>query len=202
MAAILTAAVLVVGAAPASAHDSLQSSDPAAGENLDAPPERVVLRFGSDPLEMGATVIVADAAGDDRVSAAPTVDGKEVSAPLGDGMGDGYYQIRWRIVSADGAIVSGTVDFSVGDVTGAEPVRLPSSSTPSTPSQASGDFAGLSTGASTTTTTDGVEDTSGRSPLLVGAFGAVAALALALGYQRFAGGRSTPTQPTPTQEQP
>ena len=114
-------------ATPAGAHDELATSVPADDEHLDTAPPRVVLRFGGSPMEMGSTILVTDADGNDWVDAPPVVAGSDVSAELRAGMPDGYYQARWQVVSEDGAVISGVVDFSVGDTTGAAEIALPRS---------------------------------------------------------------------------
>jgi methionine-rich copper-binding protein CopC len=106
---------LFATAVPASAHDKLISSDPASDQNLAEAPAEVSLTFSADVLDMGAAVVVSDAAGTEWVSAAPAVDGPTVTAVLDPGMPDAGYEIRWRVVSSDGHPISGVVPFTVGD---------------------------------------------------------------------------------------
>jgi methionine-rich copper-binding protein CopC len=106
---------LFATAVPASAHDKLISSDPASGQKLAETPAEVSLTFSADVLDMGAAVVVADAAGTEWVSAAPTVDGPTVTAVLDPGMPDAGYELRWRVVSSDGHPITGVVPFTVGD---------------------------------------------------------------------------------------
>ena len=106
---------LCATAVPASAHDKLISSDPASDQRLAEAPAGVSLTFSADVLDMGAAVVVSDAAGTEWVSAAPTVDGPTVTAVLDPGMPDAGYEIRWRVVSSDGHPITGVVPFTVGD---------------------------------------------------------------------------------------
>lgn len=106
---------LCATAVPASAHDKLISSDPASDQRLIEAPAEVSLTFSADVLDMGAAVVVSDAAGTEWVSAAPTVDGPTVTAVLDAGMPDAGYEIRWRVVSSDGHPITGVVPFTVGD---------------------------------------------------------------------------------------
>jgi methionine-rich copper-binding protein CopC len=124
--ALAGVAVLVIGA-PVSAHDELGGSTPAKDEQVDRMPTEVELRFGGTPLEIGATVIVADADGEDWADGAPEVRDGVVTAAVRDGAPDGFYQVRWRIVSGDGAVVSGHFGFGVGDTSDAEPIPPPRS---------------------------------------------------------------------------
>jgi methionine-rich copper-binding protein CopC len=106
---------LFATAVPASAHDKLISSDPASDQKLAEAPPEVSLTFSADVLDMGAAVVVSDAAGTEWVSGVPTVDGATVTAALDPGMPDAGYEIRWRVVSSDGHPISGVVPFTVGD---------------------------------------------------------------------------------------
>ena len=62
LAAVVVAVFVLVGADPAAAHDTLRSSNPGDEEHLATAPDQVVLRFGGHPLEMGATIVVAEGA--------------------------------------------------------------------------------------------------------------------------------------------
>jgi methionine-rich copper-binding protein CopC len=132
----------VVIAAPAGAHDELVSSTPAAGDELATMPDTVELAFNGRPLEIGATVIVADAEGQDWAEGTPQVTDSLVSATLRPGAPDGFYQVRWRIVSEDGAVVSGYFGFAVGDTTDATPIPVPRSNDAAAQRPPSGDAAG------------------------------------------------------------
>lgn len=202
--AVALVATLVLAGSPADAHDELGSSTPAADAEVDTAPTEVSLRFGGTPLEIGATVIVADAAGDDWASAPPTVEGEVVRSPLRDGMPDGYYQVRWRIVSGDGAVVSGHFEFAVGDTTGKERVELPEPKVDVAAAPGgddAGDFQLATSGPATATSGDSSGDRGRGRTVLVGALGAVAALAVAATYARLARPRHRPnTDPVPMEE--
>lgn len=107
--------LVLVPAGSASAHEDLLRSTPAAGEQLDVAPTEVELEFTDEVLTVGAIVIVADANGDDWVAAEPILERSIVRVPLLDGMPDAGYEIRWRVVSADGHPISGLIPFTVGD---------------------------------------------------------------------------------------
>ncbi|PFG18832.1 copper resistance CopC family protein [Serinibacter salmoneus] len=127
---VLAAASLVL--APAGlAHDQLIASTPAAGEALPTPPAEVVLTMSGDALDIGTTVMVTDLDGADHAGAI-TIAGPDVRVEVAD-LEDGFYDVRWRIVSSDGHPVSGVVPFSVGDV-GDRPTAQPDTG----PAEASG----------------------------------------------------------------
>ncbi|MFJ6531296.1 copper resistance protein CopC [Microbacterium sp. NPDC091662] len=126
--ALATVATLAI-ATPASAHDQLISSTPAADEQLAAAPESITMTFSGELLVLdesltGAVVLVVDASGKDWVSGDVTVAGRTVTAPLEPGMPTAGYQVRWQVVSEDGHPIAGVVPFTVGD---AEPMAAPSS---------------------------------------------------------------------------
>lgn len=112
---IVGAAAALATAAPAAAHDELLASTPASGERLAAAPSEAALRFSADVLTIGAAVIVADGAGRDWTTGEPVVEAGTVTVALQPGMPVGGYELRWRVVSADGHPISGVVPFAVGD---------------------------------------------------------------------------------------
>lgn len=116
LAATAAAVLLVLAiAAPASAHDELVSSDPASGQRMPEAPASVSLSFSADVLTIGAAIIVVDQSGTDWAIGEPSIDAGTVTVALAPGMPDAGYEVRWRVVSADGHPVSGLVPFTVGD---------------------------------------------------------------------------------------
>ncbi|MFS0867730.1 copper resistance protein CopC [Microbacterium sp. 179-B 1A2 NHS] len=116
LAALGLAALLLLPAAPAAAHDELVSSDPADEAVLGETPEQITLTFSNTPLtEPGSTEIaVFD---QDCVSIAegdPVVDGVQVTQAI-TGPVEGAVYVAWRVVSSDGHPISDELEFSVGD---------------------------------------------------------------------------------------
>jgi methionine-rich copper-binding protein CopC len=107
--------VLAAGTAvaPASAHDELVSSTPAAGDALDSAPTELTLNYSDNILEVGIEVNVTDAAGTEYVAGEPVVDGATVTVALDADMPGGSYQADWRVVSSDGHPISGSIPFTV-----------------------------------------------------------------------------------------
>ncbi|HYH28816.1 MAG TPA: copper resistance CopC family protein [Pseudonocardia sp.] len=104
---------LLLGAAPAFAHTRLQSSDPADGANLDTPPEQVSLTFNETMTPGFSTLTVVGPDGNHYEDGEVTADGGTVSIavlPLGPA---GEYEIGYRVVSADGHPVTGSVAFTL-----------------------------------------------------------------------------------------
>jgi len=120
---VLGIAAVLATNLPASAHDELVASSPEPDARLSAAPDEVVLTFSDEPLALdgaGVAVVVTDIDGADWLAGAPTVSERTVSAPIKDGMPSAGYEIRWRVVSADGHPISGVIPFTVGD---AAPLR-------------------------------------------------------------------------------
>lgn len=110
----LGAASVLFVAAPASAHDELVSTDPAAETTVDALPPELTLTFSGGLLdEPGATQVeVTDAAGTVLSPDDPTVAQTVVTQPL-EGEASGVVTVRWRVVSSDGHPISGEYAFTV-----------------------------------------------------------------------------------------
>ncbi|WP_410586970.1 copper resistance protein CopC [Amycolatopsis sp. lyj-23] len=114
IAAALAAAAgtVLLGAPPAAAHSVLVSSSPAAGASVAAGPAEAVLEF-NEPVENRFTelsVLGPDGASHWEAGPVSVVDAR-VSAPLRPLGPAGTYAIRYRVTSADGHPVSGTVVF-------------------------------------------------------------------------------------------
>ncbi|SDM13505.1 copper resistance CopC family protein [Microbacterium azadirachtae] len=112
-AAVGVGTVLAVsGAAAASAHDTLDGTDPAQGSTVTSL-SAVSLTFSADPLGTdGATVI--QLIGPDKKyyeTACPDLNGPVVSSPVALGPA-GTYEVLWRVVSSDGHPISGSYTFT------------------------------------------------------------------------------------------
>jgi methionine-rich copper-binding protein CopC len=112
--AALAALALLVPALPASAHDQLVSSDPAADAVLDALPAEITLTYSAELLGDGGSnvVEVTDAAGTVLNDGAAVVDGTNVTQAL-TGEASGAVTVLWRVVSSDGHPISGEFAFTV-----------------------------------------------------------------------------------------
>ncbi|TAJ47847.1 MAG: copper resistance protein CopC [Herbiconiux sp.] len=117
--AISAATVLLltvgIGAGTATAHDQLLSSTPAEGQVLAEAPAEISMQFSDDVLDIGGVVVVADAAGTNWADGALSLNGGTVTQPVIPGAPDGAYQIRWRVVSADGHPISDVINFTIGE---------------------------------------------------------------------------------------
>lgn len=114
MLALAAGLTVVLPALPAAAHAVLVSSTPADGTRLNAAPNAVQLVFDENvqlPAN-SATVLAVDGR---RVDAGDAqADGGTIRIPLRVDLPRGTYTASWRVVSADGHVVTGAISFGVG----------------------------------------------------------------------------------------
>lgn len=129
--AVVTAALSVAATAPpAVAHAELSSSSPAGGATVQELPRKVTLTF-TESVRTPAFVAVTGPAGDDLATGDAAVRDAKVTQPVGKSAEAGRYAVSYRITSADGHPISGTVQFTVqGGATG----ETPAETTPETAS--------------------------------------------------------------------
>jgi len=96
----------------ASAHDTLTSSSPAAGESLEQAPRTLELTYSDEVLNLSPVVRLSNSVGEEIFTETPTVTGNTASIDLPPLPADDY-QVLWRVVSSDGHPIEGTVDFTV-----------------------------------------------------------------------------------------
>jgi len=117
---LLSAVVaLAVAIAPAHAHSDLRSSDPADGAVLTGPPAQVSFTFNEDLLDQGNAITVTELATDTRLAVGPVqVDASTVSVAWPEASPAGDYRAAYRVVSADGHPIDGTITFTVSEPAG------------------------------------------------------------------------------------
>ena len=138
LAATLLAALLVLfSPLPASAHDALVSSSPAADSQVETLPAELTLTFSAKLIDGdGATEVVVTGPDGETVTDGPaTVDGAIVTQPLLASAPAGEYHVIWKVVSSDGHPTSDEYYFTVttGSETtpSAQPSVAPTSADPS-----------------------------------------------------------------------
>lgn len=110
-AGLLGLVALVLGAGPVSAHASLSGSDPEDGATLATAPSAVELTF-SENVGNGQLVATApDGTSVDVTGVAAS--GNRLTGTVADAGQKGRYTLAYRVVSADGHPISGTIDYSV-----------------------------------------------------------------------------------------
>lgn len=108
--AALAALTLATPAAPAAAHTALSGSTPADGAEVDTVDE-VVLTF-NEQLRSGQ-LVVQDEAEKNVHKGKVTVSGTEVKRKVRAELPAGKYTVGYRVISADGHPVTGSLTFTV-----------------------------------------------------------------------------------------
>ncbi|WP_455836944.1 copper resistance CopC family protein [Pseudarthrobacter siccitolerans] len=172
--AIAAAAILpALAAAPAQAHDALQSTAPARDSTLTTAPDTVSLTLSETPTgggEMNFSVVtVTDSTGKTLSDGKVNVEGATLSTVVAKGA-NGPYKVLWRTVSSDGHPIEGSYTFTVQD-----PAQEPTSAAPATaaPATAAPTAAVSSAAAAPAQAVDPVPRPDDSNGLLVGLIAAV-----------------------------
>ncbi len=120
LSALLALAVLL-SPVTAHAHAALLGVAPAEGTLLDAAPTEAVLQFNETVRPLAITLIGPD--GDSRDLTAAASGDSTLTIALPD-LERGTQVLTWRVTSDDGHPVTGTLIFSVGEVSGAPEVTV------------------------------------------------------------------------------
>ncbi|MFJ9460540.1 FixH family protein [Kitasatospora sp. NPDC101447] len=110
-------ALMLAGAGPASAHATLDSTDPRQNSVVATAPAEVTLTFSESVSLSSDSVRVLDPAGKAVDTGNPAhADGKGNTARVGlkGGLANGTYTVAWRAVSEDSHPVGGAFTFSIG----------------------------------------------------------------------------------------
>ncbi|MBQ1059467.1 copper resistance CopC family protein [Micromonospora sp. C41] len=178
LAALFTAALLLVPATPAAAHNSLQEATPARDARLTTAPTQVTLRFLQRLNPAFTTITLRDATDRQVPASAPAVDGATGTVTIEEPLANGTYTVAYRVVSRDGHPVQGSYRFTVADPA-APPAAAPSPATPS-PAASADVSAGAAAGADASpASADASADADDGLPVGLLAGGAVAAVAAA-----------------------
>ena len=108
--------VLALGTTAASAHATLESSSPADGQSVLTSPSEIRITFSETvtTISGGLSVLNADGKTVD-VGNTEVVGGRTLVAPISETLSDGTYVATYRVLSADGHPVSGSILFGVGN---------------------------------------------------------------------------------------
>jgi len=112
VAALAALALVLLGAAPASAHAELLGSDPAEGAVVETAPSEVTLTF-NEPVRLTPQEIAVYDADGDPVASTAGASGTDVTVGLtdADDLADGTYVVSWNVLSDDGHPISGALTF-------------------------------------------------------------------------------------------
>ncbi|NUT73228.1 copper resistance CopC family protein [Pseudarthrobacter sp. C4D7] len=127
---IIAAAVLGL-AGPAAAHDGAESTSPAQGSAVAAPPAGVSVTFSGKPLGIGASFSVKDAGGIEWADGSVQIVDNVATQKLRVGDPAGMYTVAWRVVGSDSHPIEGTFTFTAASAApGAAPAVTPSAGSP------------------------------------------------------------------------
>ncbi|CAM8619806.1 PcoD Putative copper export protein [Acidimicrobiia bacterium] len=108
--------VLALGTTAASAHATLESSSPADGQSVLTSPSEIRITFNEAVTTISGGLSVLDADGKTvDVGNSEVVGGRTLVAPISETLSDGTYVATYRVLSADGHPVSGSILFGVGN---------------------------------------------------------------------------------------
>ena len=113
-AALVLGCLLAFAPLTANAHTKFEGSTPASGEELQAAPAGVTLRF-AEAAQIDALHVV-DEGGSDRVSGTPFHPGGDpaVIAVRTPGLTRGSYIVEWQVTADDGHVSDGRFAFGIG----------------------------------------------------------------------------------------
>jgi len=107
---VLFAAALLALTSVAQAHTHLKEATPADKSVVNTAPTNVVLKF-SAAAKVTALTLHKDGAADQKLTASPDTAAAEVTAALPK-LSPGSYSVDYRVVSADGHIMTGKLSFT------------------------------------------------------------------------------------------
>ena len=110
---------LVLGAGPASAHAALIGTDPEDGGTLSTAPTSITFTFNENVSRRAQVAVAAPDGTQLKVADLTAVD-NTVTAQVPDADQRGTYSASYRVISADGHPVTGTVTY---DVTAGQTVK-------------------------------------------------------------------------------
>lgn len=181
--AVATAVLSLAGAAPAVGHTQLTGSSPASGSELRRAPERVRLEFNETISARFAQITLSRGSAEPE-QLTPRVADRVVSAdvpaaPSGVRAASIQWQVNYRVVSADGHPVTGTVAFTApgrpDEPSASEPAGASSSAAEPSPTDVA-----ASPSATTAVDATAQEGSDQDGADRTGLFTVVAALALAI----------------------
>lgn len=138
---LLALAAVLLSAGRADAHNALQGTDPADGSTVATPPASITLTFDQPAQSLGTEIVVLGPDGSTVSTGSAELVDNTVSQSLAADLPAGAYSVEWRVTSADGHPLSGTLAFTASSGAAApaapetiEPTAAPTATTPTEPS--------------------------------------------------------------------
>jgi copper resistance protein C len=170
-AAGLALAALLLTAAPASAHDKLESTTPKQGSSVATPPAQITLTFNQPAFKIGSRIRVVGPAGD-VAAGEPAFRERTVRQALRPDAPAGAYTVEWQVTSTDGHPIAGTWEFTVRQAGTA-------ATTPAGATTPAADPTAAPTTVSAAAPQDEGDDSGGSTGMIVGVTAVAAAVLLA-----------------------
>ncbi|WP_144662926.1 copper resistance CopC family protein [Paenarthrobacter nicotinovorans] len=173
----LAAAILIpaFAAAPAMAHDALESTSPAKDTTITTAPGTVSLTLSEPPMDATqlnlSVITVTDETGKTRSDGKVIVNGPTISTTITGGT-NGAYKVLWRTVSSDGHPIEGNYSFTVQD-----PAQAITATPPATPIPAASTASSATAAAETAPEVKPNDD---NAPIAGGIAAAILAVAAAI----------------------
>lgn len=126
-AGLLTLLMLLGFGGPAYAHDTLVAADPEPGSTVNSTPDQVRLSFSGRPLDgegLANLLLIEDAAGNQWQDGPARVEDFDLAADVCEGMPNGDYTLRYRVIYSDGHTGEQSFEFTV-DAAGAPDAGAP-----------------------------------------------------------------------------
>lgn len=96
----------------AAAHAHLEAAQPADGSVITAAPDKFVLSF-SEPAQLTSLSLLKTGVSEpQKIAALPSAMSAQISI-VAPALGPGSYELRYRVLSADSHIMSGSVHFTI-----------------------------------------------------------------------------------------
>ena len=128
--AVIGGAFMVLGlATPANAHSDLEKSNPRPNSQVKESPGSVALTFNEKIAANGNGIVVTDSAGKRFDQGIAIVIGDTVKQRVKEITAPGRYTVRYRVVSADGHVVSSKYSFAFAPPSPGAPSSTPVAST-------------------------------------------------------------------------
>ncbi|TQS87530.1 copper resistance protein CopC [Arthrobacter sp. TS-15] len=175
----LAAAILIpaFAAAPAMAHDALESTVPAKDTTITTAPGTVSLTLSEPPMDATqlnlSVITVTDETGKTLSDGKVTVDGPTISTTIAGGS-NGAYKVLWRTVSSDGHPIEGNYSFTVQD-----PAQAVTATPSATPTPAASTASNAAAPAAQTAP-EQIKPNDDNAPMAVGIAAAILAVAAAV----------------------
>ncbi len=117
---VLALIVSIIPMKSAEAHSVLENSTPKEGATLEEPVELIELSFNTK-IEKGSTLYVLNQKGEKIEPNSVTVKGNALQASFKESLVSGTYQIKWKILGADGHLIEKQYSFTISTTKEASP---------------------------------------------------------------------------------